>query len=171
MPPDCQCAFPGAYACGACSTLYPDAKEARVHGAAMSASSDEAGEAWRIQQCRALQQYVRKQLTHSWAKSGRCDVVACQNVTECFLPYRNGSDHDSEGYHSDSYGAQKSDLGEICSVPLKADQFAPRTIVVCSPQCYDRAKTLKHSAPTLFGLFGPILRGTACQRTFPLHHE
>ena len=135
------------------------------------AALHEAGEAWRIQQCRALQQYVRKQLTHSWAKSGRCDVVACQNVTECFLPYRNGSDHDSEGYHSDSYGAQKSDLGEICSVPLKADQFAPRTIVVCSPQCYDRAKTLKHSAPTLFGLFGPILRGTACQRTFPLHHE
>ena len=53
VPPDCQCAFPGAYACAACSTLYPDTKEARVQGAVMSASSDEAGEAWRIQQCRA----------------------------------------------------------------------------------------------------------------------
>ena len=144
VPPDCQCAFPGAYACGACSTLYPDVRQARVQGAAMSASSlelDEVGEAWRIQQCHALQQYVRKQLTHSWAKSGRCDVVACRNVTERFLPDRSGSEHDSEGYHSDSCGAQGGDLGEICSVPFKADNFSPGSIVVCSPQCYDRAKT------------------------------
>ena len=121
---------------------------------------DEDDDTWRERQCHALYHNVREQLKCSWTADGLCDVVACKNVTGRFLPFVDGRKYTMPQY-SDSYGARE-DRGEGGSIPLSESMRNPQTIVVCSPACYLRAKRLKQSSPTLFGSFGPILRG--CSR-------
>ena len=137
---------------------------------------DEDDDTWRERQCHALYHNVREQLKCSWTADGLCDVVACKNVTGRFLPYVNGRPQNTMPQYSDSYGARK-DRGEGGSIPLSEsmrlsdsmrDPECGPSIVVCSPACYLRAKRLTQSSPTLFGSFGPILRG--CPRVnIPWH--
>ena len=122
---------------------------------------NEDGEVWRERQCHALHLHVRTQLQCSWTVDGLCDVVACKNVTGRFLPCVNGPPQNTMEQYSDTWGAQ-IDHAEGGSIPFSQSMREPQTIVVCSPACYLRAKQLKQSSPTLFGSFGPILRGTAC---------
>ena len=115
-------------------------------------------EAWREQMCKDLHEHVRKQLKCSWERDGRCGVEACNEVTGRYVPYKNGPpEHDHIGYHSDVTGCCMAG-----SIPITVGQHT-NTIVVCSPTCYKRARTLKKSSPTLFGEYGPIIRGMAFQ--------
>jgi hypothetical protein len=123
---------------------------------------EDEDEVWRRKQCHALHLYVRTQLKCSWkTDGGLCDVVACQKKTRHFLPFVDGDPVKGKASYSDSWGAQV-DTGDGCSIPVHESMQEPQTIVVCSPACFNRAKELKQSSPTLFDSFGPILRGTSC---------
>ena len=111
-------------------------------------------DAWRAQMCKDLYEHVAKQLNCSWeTDGGLCGLESCRKETGRWAPYRNGPERDRIGYHSD--------LAGVClegSIRITVSQ--PKTIVVCSPACYKRAKLLVSSSPTLCGEYGPIIRGT-----------
>ena len=104
-----------------------------------------------------LHHHVRKLLKQSWQVDGLCDVAACARVTGKFLPFGSGTAAEKS---SDSWGTRKLSANVVGSIPIARNTSMCGNIVVCSPACFQRARHLTRSSPTLWGEFGAILRGT-----------
>ena len=116
---------------------------------------------WHVRQAYRLHNHVRKLLGCSWQVDGLCDVAACARVTGKFLPFGSGTAAEKS---SDSWGTRKLSANVAGSIPIERNTSMCGNIVVCSPACFQRARHLTRSSPTLWGEFGAILRGTTEMR-------